>query len=66
MGRFLAGVVGATVALASAAMFYGAWWYCAETYGFLWGFGFGWLPSIILAIPLGFVGVACLEYAQGD
>ena len=29
--------------------FLGGWWYCAATYGFLLGFGLGWLPSIILA-----------------
>lgn len=29
--------------------FIGGWWYCASTYGFLLGFGLGWLPSIILA-----------------
>lgn len=25
----------------------GSWWYCAATYGFLFGFGLGWLPSLI-------------------
>lgn len=29
--------------------FVGAWWYCAATYGFLFGFGLGWLPALILA-----------------
>lgn len=31
------------------AAFFGAWWYCATEYGFLWGFGFGWVPAFILA-----------------
>ncbi len=31
------------------AAFLGSWWYCATTYGYLLGFGLGWLPSIILA-----------------
>lgn len=30
-------------------IFIGAWWYCTATYGFLFGFGLGWLPSAILA-----------------
>lgn len=29
--------------------FLASWWYCAATYGFLFGFGLGWLPSLILA-----------------
>ena len=29
------------------------WIYCIATYGFLFGFGLGWLPSIILAYILG-------------
>jgi hypothetical protein len=30
--------------------FIGAWAYCTLHYGFLLGFGLGWLPSIILAL----------------
>ena len=33
--------------------FLGAWAYCAATYGFLFGFGLGWLPAIILAVIVG-------------
>jgi hypothetical protein len=40
----LIGGLGAIVA------FFGGWWYCAATYGFLFGFGLGWLPSSILAV----------------
>lgn len=29
--------------------FVGSWWYCAATYGFLLGFGLGWLPALLLA-----------------
>lgn len=29
--------------------FVASWWYCAATYGYLFGFGLGWLPSFILA-----------------
>lgn len=29
--------------------FLASWWYCAATYGYLLGFGLGWLPSFILA-----------------
>lgn len=39
--------VGGAFALAA---FFGSWWYCAATYGYLLGFGLGWLPSGILAV----------------
>lgn len=29
--------------------FVGSWIYCVSEYGYLLGFGLGWLPSIILA-----------------
>jgi hypothetical protein len=29
--------------------FIGAWGYCVATYGFLFGFGLGWLPALILS-----------------
>jgi len=29
--------------------FIGGWWYATATYGFLFGFGLGWLPAGILA-----------------
>jgi hypothetical protein len=32
-----------------AVIFIACWIYCAASYGFLWGVGFGWLPSLILA-----------------
>jgi hypothetical protein len=39
--------------------FVGSWWYCTASYGYLLGFGLGWLPSIILA-ALVFFGVTLL------
>lgn len=33
--------------------FVAAWWHCASTYGFLFGFGLGWLPAAILAAIVG-------------
>lgn len=36
-------------------VFLGTWGYCAITYGFLLGFGLGWLPASILASILAFV-----------
>lgn len=33
--------------------FVGCWIYCAATYGFLLGFGLGWLPSAIAAVMAG-------------
>ena len=38
---------------ASLITFVWAWWYCAATYGFLLGFGLGWLPAAILAALVG-------------
>lgn len=35
--------------LGAICAFFGGWIYCAQTYGFLFGFGLGWLPSAILA-----------------
>ena len=40
---------GAIGIIPSIITFVGAWWYCAAAYGFLFGFGLGWLPAIILA-----------------
>jgi hypothetical protein len=38
----------------SAGMtFIAAWIYCTATYGFLFGFGLGWIPSAILAAIVG-------------
>ena len=37
------------VAITWMIVFFGAWIYCAMTYGFLFGFGIGWLPAAILA-----------------
>jgi hypothetical protein len=36
-------------AIAGLITFVGAWWYCAANYGFLLGFGLGWLPAAISA-----------------
>lgn len=40
--------------LAGLITFIGAWIYCMANYGFLFGFGLGWLPAIILAVMVGF------------
>lgn len=45
--------------LAAIASFLGSWIYCCATYGFLFGFGLGWLPSAILA-PIVFFAVRWL------
>lgn len=52
VGRWF-GVLPAIVA------FFASWWYCVEHYGYLLGFGFGWLPSVILAVIV-FFAVAFL------
>jgi hypothetical protein len=45
------GIFGQFFGLISAiATFICAWGYCAITYGFLLGFGLGWLPAAILAL----------------
>jgi len=33
----------------AVVVFFGVWIYCSITYGFLLGFGIGWLPSAICA-----------------
>lgn len=35
--------------VAAAVAFFGGWIYCTANYGFLFGFGLGWLPSALLA-----------------
>ena len=35
-----------------------SWAYCTATYGFLWGFGFGWVPGLIVGIAAWFIGAA--------
>jgi hypothetical protein len=44
-------ILGGLVAIIS---FIASWVYCASEYGYLLGFGLGWLPSIILAVILFF------------
>lgn len=42
--------VGTSLGLLSGAFtFVAAWWWCTAEYGFLLGFGLGWLPASILA-----------------
>lgn len=41
--------------IAALITFLGAWGYCAVTYGFLLGFGLGWLPAAIAAAIAGAV-----------
>lgn len=45
--------------LAGFVTFICAWIYCMATYGFLFGFGLGWLPAAILAVMV-FFGMAYL------
>jgi hypothetical protein len=40
------GIIGSIVGFIT---FIGSWWYCAANYGFLLGFGLGWLPAAIAA-----------------
>lgn len=44
------GIGSAIGGLSAAVAFFASWWYCAATYGYLLGFGLGWLPSAILAV----------------
>jgi hypothetical protein len=44
-------------AVAGVITFIGAYIYCIATYGFLFGLGLGWLPSIILAGIIGWAVV---------
>lgn len=53
--------------IATAAItFFSSWIYFTAQYGFLFGFGLGWVPSVILAFLLGVIWpvlaflVACL------
>lgn len=46
-------------ALPSLAVFIYSWWYCVDKYGFLLGFGLGWLPAGIAA-ALTFLAITLL------
>lgn len=36
-------------AISAVIIFIGCWIYCTAIYGFLFGFGLGWIPSLIAA-----------------
>ena len=39
--------------ITSWIVFIGSWIYCIAAYGFLFGVGLGWLPSLIVAVIAG-------------
>lgn len=47
------GCYAAGFALTGFVAFIASWIYCIATYGFLFGLGLGWLPSMILAVIVG-------------
>ncbi len=50
------GKVNSLIGLISGTLtFLGAWGYCTVIYGFLLGFGLGWLPAAILGVIVGFL-----------
>lgn len=42
-------------AITALIVFIGTWIYCISAYGFLFGVGLGWLPSLIVAAIVGFL-----------
>lgn len=48
--RILKDVYAFLTFIAIILTFIGSWIYCMEEYGFLLGFGLGWLPSLLLAV----------------
>jgi hypothetical protein len=54
--------------LTGGIVFIGSWIYCIAEYGFLFGVGLGWLPSIIVAViagalwPLIALGIAVIVF----
>ena len=44
-----------TFALTALFVFVGSWVYCIFTYGYLFGVGLGWLPSLIVAFLAGLI-----------
>ncbi len=53
---------GYAVGFVFAAVFICAWIYCWARYGFLFGFGLGWLPAALLATICTVVVAASLSY----
>jgi hypothetical protein len=48
------------IVLAAWGAFFGAWGYCTMTTGFLFGFGLGWIPALILSRIVMIVGATML------
>ena len=46
-------IYGVGFAITAFITFIGCWIYCIATYGFLFGVGLGWLPSLIVAVIAG-------------
>ncbi len=51
--------------VAALITFLGAWAYCINGYGFLFGFGLGWLPAAILAAIVGGLMMFFWRWAVG-
>jgi hypothetical protein len=43
----------ACLTIIASTVFFGTWAYCAMQYGFLFGFGLGWLPALIVTFIVG-------------
>ena len=64
MGRIDRGARDVKIGMFSgAATFLATWVYCAATYGFLFGFGLGWLPAAILGVIFGFAMLLAWQLA---
>jgi hypothetical protein len=58
--------IGSGLSLLSAAgTFIAAWIYCMQEYGFLFGFGLGWLPAALLAAIVGLAVYYLWAYILG-
>jgi hypothetical protein len=53
-------VYGVTGIIIGVITFFGCWIYAASEWGFLLGFGLGWIPSFFIGLIAGFIGPAIL------
>ena len=58
-GERLGKLVERTELVTRIVVFFGSYIYCIATYGYLWGVGLGWLPSLIIAVVAGFLVGVC-------
>ena len=48
-------ILGIIFVIVAHVCVFGSWFYCIYEHGYLFGFGLGWIPSLIIATPIYFL-----------